>query len=238
MARTAAVLPGGTRLSDYLSVGVIAQVFPLSAVRAALDETGRRSRRQRALPAEVMIYYVITMALFRSVAAREVLRCLVDGLRWLAPSMPVRVSGKSSISRARSRLGTATVRGVVPCAGGSGSGTRDAGCVVPWPAPGSVRWIDAGRTGRSREPRHLRVAGHWPGPSGVSAGTSDRDGGSGHAGGLCVASGTVARFGGRASGSVAQPFTGRDAGTGGSELLRIPAVGCGHCRPAPTCCGG
>ena len=28
MARTAAVLPGGTRLSDYLSVGVIAQVFP------------------------------------------------------------------------------------------------------------------------------------------------------------------------------------------------------------------
>lgn len=107
MARTAAVLPGGTRLSDYLSVGVIAQVFPLSAVRAALDETGRRSQRQRSLPAEVMIYYVITMALFRSVAAREVLRCLVDGLRWMAPSMPVRVSGKSSISRARSRLGTA-----------------------------------------------------------------------------------------------------------------------------------
>ena len=107
MARTAAVLPGGTRLSDYLSVGVIAQVFPLSAVQAALNETGRGSQRQRALPAEVMIYYVITMALFRSVAAREVLRCLVDGLRWLAPSMAVRVSGKSSISRARSRLGTA-----------------------------------------------------------------------------------------------------------------------------------
>ena len=106
MARTPAVLPGGARLSDYLSVGVIAQVFPLSAVREALQETGRRSQRQRSLPAEVMVYYVIAMALFRSVAAREVLRCLVDGLRWMEPSMAGRVSGKSSISRARSRLGT------------------------------------------------------------------------------------------------------------------------------------
>ena len=107
MARTQAVLPGGARLSDYLSVGVIAQVFPLSAVQAALAESGRRSQRQRSLPAEVMVYYVIAMALFRSVSAREVLRCLVDGLRWMATSMPVQVSGKSSISRARTRLGTA-----------------------------------------------------------------------------------------------------------------------------------
>ena len=107
MARTQAVLPGGARLSDYLSVGVIAQVFPLPAVRAALEECGRRSQRQRSLPAEVMVYYVIALGLFRSVSAREVLRCLVDGLRWMASSMPVRVSGKSSISRARTRLGTA-----------------------------------------------------------------------------------------------------------------------------------
>ena len=107
MGRTQAVLPGGARLSDYLSVGVIAQVFPLAAVRAALAECGRRSQRQRSLPAEVMVYYVIALALFRSVSTREVLRCLVDGLRWMASSMPVRVSGKSSISRARTRLGTA-----------------------------------------------------------------------------------------------------------------------------------
>ena len=52
------------------------------------------------------MYYVIALGLFRSVSAREVLRCLVDGLRWMASSMPARVSGKSSISRARTRLGT------------------------------------------------------------------------------------------------------------------------------------
>jgi hypothetical protein len=31
MARTQAVLPGGARLSDYLSVGVIAQIFRFTA---------------------------------------------------------------------------------------------------------------------------------------------------------------------------------------------------------------
>ena len=32
---------------------------------------------------------------------------LADGLRWISPDLPVRVSGKSSISRARTRLGAA-----------------------------------------------------------------------------------------------------------------------------------
>ena len=119
MARTVAALTGGMRLSDYLSVSVIARVYPREAVRAALRSLGRDSLRRRDLPAEVMVYYVIVMALFRTVSAREVLRCLVDGLRWISPDLPVRVSGKSSISRARTRLGAAPF-----------SALRDS-CVVP-----------------------------------------------------------------------------------------------------------
>ena len=103
MARTVASFTAGVRLSDHLSVSVIAHVYPREAVRS-LD---RDSRRRRDLPAEVMVYYVIAMALFRSVSAREVLRCLVDGLRWISPDLSMRVSGKSSISRARARLGAA-----------------------------------------------------------------------------------------------------------------------------------
>ena len=107
MARTQAVFPGGPRFSDYLGLGVIAQVFPLHSVKAALEACGVRSERRRDLPLEAMVYYVIAMGLFRQVSTREVLRCLADGLRLVAPSVPVRISGKSSISRARSRLGTA-----------------------------------------------------------------------------------------------------------------------------------
>ena len=107
MARKAAVLAGGARLSDHLSVSVIARAYPREAVRAALRSSGRHSRRRRSLHAEVMVYYVIAMALFRSVSAREVLRCLSEGLRWISPAQAVPVSGKSSISRARARLGAA-----------------------------------------------------------------------------------------------------------------------------------
>ena len=107
MARTRASLPGGLRVSDYLSVGVIARTYPRAAVQGALERTGRGSVRRRSLPAEVMVYYVIAMALFRAVSTREVLRCLLEGLRWVSPEIVLRVSGKSSISRARTRLGAA-----------------------------------------------------------------------------------------------------------------------------------
>ncbi|MCY3879000.1 MAG: IS4 family transposase [Rhodobacteraceae bacterium] len=107
MARTSAAFSGGVRLSDYLGVSVIARVYPRGSVREALRSLNRDSRRRRDLPAEVMVYYVIAMALFRSVSARGVLRCLSDGLRWISPDLPMRMSGKSSISRARTRLGAA-----------------------------------------------------------------------------------------------------------------------------------
>ena len=107
MARTQAAFPGGVRFSDYLGLGVIAQVFPPRSIEAALDACGVRSARRRDLPPEAMAYCVIAMGLFRQVSTREVLRCLADGLRLVAPGVPVWISGKSSISRARSRLGTA-----------------------------------------------------------------------------------------------------------------------------------
>ena len=113
MSRTQAVLPGGPRLSDYLSIGVIAQVYPITAVRAALASCGRGSRRRRDLPAEAMMYYVVALGLFRSVSAREVLRCLLEGLRWVSSEAALRVSGKSSISRARTRLGPAPFEALV-----------------------------------------------------------------------------------------------------------------------------
>jgi len=105
MARARSTLPGGPRLSDYLSLGVIAQIYPMPAVVSALEQCGRASVRRRRLPAEVMVYYVLALCLFRSVSTREVLRCLADGFRWIRPETPLAVSGKSSISRARTRLG-------------------------------------------------------------------------------------------------------------------------------------
>lgn len=106
MARTLADLPAGSRLTDYISVGVITNCFPLDKVREVLRQTNRESIRQRDLPAHVVVYYVMALALFMHSSAREVLRCLLEGVQWLLePSAKVKVAGDSGISQARSRLG-------------------------------------------------------------------------------------------------------------------------------------
>ena len=107
MARTVATLPAGSRITDYISLGVIAKFFPLEKIRDVLQQTKRASQRERDLPAPVVVYYVIALALYMRSSYREVLRCLIEGVQWLLdPSTPVKVAGKSGISQARSRLGS------------------------------------------------------------------------------------------------------------------------------------
>src|SRR3954463_12151040 len=107
MARALAGLPAGIRVSDHVSLGVIAKAFPIGQVRQVLAETGRASERERDLPAHVMVYYAIALALYMSAGTREVLRCLLEGLRGLGGAEAVRVAGRSGSSQARTRLGEA-----------------------------------------------------------------------------------------------------------------------------------
>ena len=111
MPRTMAELPKGTRITDYISLGVLAKTFPLPQVQAVLAAQNKTSRRQRDLPAHVVVYYVIALALFMQVSYREVLRCLLEGLVWLlGPHQTVKITGKSGISQARTRLGWAALQ--------------------------------------------------------------------------------------------------------------------------------
>jgi len=111
MARTIAELPKGTRITDYISLGVLATTFPLPQVKAVLAAQKKTSRRQRELPAHVVVYYVIALALFMQMSYREVLRCLLEGLAWLlGPRQAVKITGKSGISQARTRLGWAVMQ--------------------------------------------------------------------------------------------------------------------------------
>jgi hypothetical protein len=111
MARTVAALPAGSRITDYISLGVIARFFPAEKVHEVLKQTHRASIRERDLPAHVVIYYVIALALYMRSSYREVLRCLLEGVQWLLdPSAQVRVAGKSGISQARTRLGAAPLK--------------------------------------------------------------------------------------------------------------------------------
>jgi hypothetical protein len=111
MARTVAGLPEGSRITDYISLGVVAKTFPLATVKSALATAGKGSIRQRDLPAHVVVYYVIALALYMQCSYREVLRCLLEGIQWLLnPTVRIKVAGKSGISQARTRLGVEPLR--------------------------------------------------------------------------------------------------------------------------------
>jgi hypothetical protein len=94
------------RLPDRVSIGVLASVFPASLVDEVIGQAGARERRYRALPARLMVYYVIALALFAQQGYEEVMRLLTQGLSWLSgwsrewepPSVP-------AIAKARARLG-------------------------------------------------------------------------------------------------------------------------------------
>lgn len=106
MARTVAELPRGSRITDHISLGVITKTFPLGKIKEILERTGKSSQRERDLPAHVVVYYIIALALYMQSSYREVLRCLLEGIQWLkSPGTKVNVTGKSGISQARTRLG-------------------------------------------------------------------------------------------------------------------------------------
>jgi hypothetical protein len=111
MARTVAELPAGPRITDFISLGVLTQAFPAATISAALASTGKASVRERGLPAQVVVYYVMALALFMRSSYVEVLRCLLEGIQWLRdPGSKVRIVGKSGISQARTRLGSEPLR--------------------------------------------------------------------------------------------------------------------------------
>jgi hypothetical protein len=111
MARTVAELPSGSRITDYISLGVITKTFPSASIVTILEATAKSSVRQRDLPAHVVVYYVIALALYMQSSYREVLRCLLEGIQWLRdPSAAIKVAGKSGISQARTRLGWEPLR--------------------------------------------------------------------------------------------------------------------------------
>jgi hypothetical protein len=94
-------------LSDLVSVGVLTRVFPADLVDEVIAQSGRTEQRNRSLPARVMSYFAIGMALYSEGSYEDVLGQLTDGLAWASGwreefSLP----SKSAIFQARARLGS------------------------------------------------------------------------------------------------------------------------------------
>ena len=99
------------RLSDHISIGVLTRVFPPELIDKILEEAGRTEQRNRLLPARVVVYYVLGLALFSQSSYEEVMRMLVDGLSWSEGwARPWSVPTKAALFKARARLGPEPLR--------------------------------------------------------------------------------------------------------------------------------
>src|SRR6266545_1845622 len=93
----AALLPSPPPITDRIALGAL---------------TGRAEQRRRLLPARVVVYFVLALALYGHAAYEEVMRCLVEGLGWAQQARRGRrtwpwwhVPGASALAEARTRLG-------------------------------------------------------------------------------------------------------------------------------------
>lgn len=107
MARNAGVCSDG-RLTDWVSLGVLAGSVPRDTVDEAVRVCGKQARRSDGkLPPHVMVYFVMALALFADDDYEEVLAKLVDPLRrWGCWDEGWEVPGSGGITQARQRLGS------------------------------------------------------------------------------------------------------------------------------------
>lgn len=99
------------RFTDGISVGVLTRLVDRDLVDEVLAETGRAEQRKRLLPARVVVYYVLALCLFFEDSYEEVMRKLVNGLRFLGTWRDDwQVPTTGAISQARARLGVEPLR--------------------------------------------------------------------------------------------------------------------------------
>lgn len=104
---------GGTSssLTDAIGIGTLTRLIPRELVDEVVGSLGRKELRKNKLPARVMVYFVMAMALFYGDGYEEVMRKLASGLQyagtwrreWTMPS-------PGGLCQARQRLGSEVMR--------------------------------------------------------------------------------------------------------------------------------
>jgi Insertion element 4 transposase N-terminal len=112
VAAAATQLPSPPPITDRIALGALTHSFPPVLVDEVVQQTGRAEQRRRLLPARVVVYFVLALALYSHAAYEEVMRCLVGGLGWAQQARRGRrswpwwhVPGASALVEARTRLG-------------------------------------------------------------------------------------------------------------------------------------
>lgn len=119
--------PAGS-LTDRIGIGVLTRLVPRELVAEVIARTGKVEKRRRLLPARVVVYFVLALALFSRDSYEEVMRKLVHGLDWIGIwKLDWEIPTTSAMAQARKRLGADPMRELfgmvaIPCAAPSTTG--------------------------------------------------------------------------------------------------------------------
>jgi hypothetical protein len=89
--------------SSWERLRALKRIVPKAAIRKSLQSSRRRHRHCRAVPREVVVWFVIALALFCRDSYRQV-------FRWLARFRDIRVPARSTLCEARRSIGPAPLR--------------------------------------------------------------------------------------------------------------------------------
>lgn len=115
-------------LTDAIGIGTLTRLVPRELVDEVVSSPGRKEQRENKLPARVVVYFIMAMALFYGDAYEEVMRKLTGGLQYLGTwRREWRMPGPSGLCQARQRLGPDVMRELYervagPCAMRSAKG--------------------------------------------------------------------------------------------------------------------
>lgn len=120
-------------LTDAIGIGTLTRLVPRELVDEVVSSLGRKEQRKNKLPARVVVYFVMALALFYGDGYEEVMRKLAGGLEYLGTwRREWEVPTPGGLCQARQRLGPEVMRELygrvsVPCAMRSTKGAWLAG---------------------------------------------------------------------------------------------------------------
>ncbi|MET9040346.1 IS4 family transposase [Streptomyces mirabilis] len=97
-------------VGELSGLGLLTWVYPPGLVDRVVAACGRSEHRRRLLPARLVVYFVLALALSSPAPYLEVMRHLIEGLRGRGLLGEWHIPAKSSLFRARQRLGSEPLR--------------------------------------------------------------------------------------------------------------------------------
>jgi hypothetical protein len=154
----------GDLLADRVALGVLASAFPPYLVDRVVDQSGVREQRRRALPARLVVYYLLAMVLFFRSGYGEVWDKLIEGLTWARPFATGPPRGMkptpAAITYARKRLGWQVMAVLLEEAAGPRPGEQSGSLRI---SGMRVVALDQTRLTLPDTPENARVFGYPPG---------------------------------------------------------------------------